>query len=494
MNNNQNNRQNPNNRRSSPNRNQNYQNYQNNPNNKNNQNNRTAKVNQSGRSSHNNNTNNNYKKPQKRAAPKKKRTQHRGTSPLVTFAFRFFLFLIFFAAISAVCLAVFFFTLTGLKTPPDILYTVNAVDIKEDDDKPKDISLPFTLSHDIGYANGQYYFPINNIMERMEFISAGDKNEISFIRTKSDEYIKFIMDSNVAYINDEEYHLPGSSFSDENNIIYVPLEFLRNAFENLTFTFDEKNKNKITVDVGDIEKSCFKIRKIKNIDPVPESEAPYFSSDPINFISDLKEYEKYFNPPADSAAEYIILINQTHPLEQDYIPPDLTDAADTRKDGRPVQQLRLYPAKALEAFLIEARANGFTDITVTSAYRGYDAQAQLFAQKVADMRPAHGDNAETVAATAVAYPGQSEHQSGLCTDMHNLASAGINFGDTPDGKWLAANAHFFGFILRYPKDKTDITGIMYEPWHFRYVGRYHATKMYDAGLCFEEYWEQYLKK
>ena len=429
-----------------------------------------------------------------RTAAPRRRKQRRGTPLLVTFGFRLLMFLIFFVLISAVCFAVFSFAVTRLKTPPDILYTVKTIEI--DKGKEKSVYTPLSLSNDIGFANRQYYFPINDIMEKMDFILAGDKKEISFIRTKSDEYVKFVMNSSITYINDEEYRLSGPAFSDRENQIYVPLDFLQNAFENLTVTFDEKNKNKINLDVGNIENSCFKIRKIKKLEVADESEAPYYSSDPIDFKAKdkLKEYEKYFNPPANLINEYLVLINQTNPLDPDYAPPDLTDLVDTRKDGRAIQQTRLYPAKALEAFLIEARASGFANVTVTSAYRSYEYQAQLFDQEVEIQRPAHGDKAAEAAATRVAYPGQSEHQSGLCLDMHNLAAAGQNFGDTPDGKWLAENAHYFGFILRYPKDKTEITGIIYEPWHFRYVGRYHATKMYNLGLCFEEYWEQYLKK
>ena len=95
--------------------------------------------------------------------------------------------------------------------------------------------------------------------------------------------------------------------------------------------------------------------------------------------------------------------------------------------------------------------------------------------------------AEAKAATVVTYPGSSEHQSGLCVDMHNLSAASQTFGSTPAAKWLASNAHRFGFILRFPQGKDDITGYMWEPWHFRFVGVHYATEIYESGLCFEEY-------
>ena len=82
-----------------------------------------------------------------------------------------------------------------------------------------------------------------------------------------------------------------------------------------------------------------------------------------------------------------------------------------------------------------------------------------------------------------------KHQTGLALDMHNLPSAEVTFADSPAYAWLEANAHKFGFILRFPKDKEDITGISFEPWHYRFVGRKAATYIYEHGLCLEEYYD-----
>ena len=71
--------------------------------------------------------------------------------------------------------------------------------------------------------------------------------------------------------------------------------------------------------------------------------------------------------------------------------------------------------------------------------------------------------------------------------MYDTAAATVEFADSPAFAWLKDNAHQYGFILRYPADKTEITGYDFEPWHFRYVGRYHATQIYEQGLCLEEY-------
>ena len=214
---------------------------------------------------------------------------------------------------------------------------------------------------------------------------------------------------------------------------------------------------------------------------------PVWENYTFGFKSDLSLYEEYMNPQGD---EYLTLINTSHPLGENYAPSDLVDIADTRKDGRAVQQMREYAEKSLEAFLIEARANGFSDVTVTSGYRTYAYQQQLFNSRLSSYSYLGDEAAYAATAQIIAIPGTSEHQSGLCADMHNLASADVSFGKTEAGKWMAANCYKFGFIIRYPAEKVDITGISYEPWHFRYVGRYHACKMWEQSLCLEEYWQK----
>lgn len=207
----------------------------------------------------------------------------------------------------------------------------------------------------------------------------------------------------------------------------------------------------------------------------------------LDFKADLKDYEIYMNPEGD---EYLTLINRDNMLSEDYVPDDMVDVKATRKDGRNTQKMRLYAEMSLEAMLLEAEANGMNyvneatgqSLSVTSAYRSYEYQAQRLREETANY------GSEELALQIVQYPGASEHQSGLCCDMHNMSSAVTAFEEEEAAKWLAENCHKFGFILRYPKDKTGITGINFEPWHFRYVGRYHATKMYELGMCLEEYW------
>lgn len=213
----------------------------------------------------------------------------------------------------------------------------------------------------------------------------------------------------------------------------------------------------------------------------------------ITFISDLADYEQYMDPAERD--DYLILVNKTSTISASDEPTDLVDIADTRQD-RATQQMRKYAAKALEALFIEMRAYGYTDVSVTSAFRSYNYQEQLFTGYVAKELKNHSGwtqaQAEAEAETYSARAGMSEHQTGLCCDMHNLSSADVSFANQEAYKWLSENAWKFGFILRFPEDKTDITGYSFEPWHYRFVGRYHAQKIHDGGLCLEEYLQTYL--
>lgn len=211
-----------------------------------------------------------------------------------------------------------------------------------------------------------------------------------------------------------------------------------------------------------------------------------------DFISDLSEYEMYMEP--EDRDGYLILVNKDNTLPEDYVPEGMIDVADTRKDGRDTQQMCLYASKALEAMLIEARANGCEGLSVTSAYRSYDYQYKLYNQYIDKEMSRHPSWTKEEAIAEVntysAIAGTSEHQTGLACDMHNLSSAKVEFADTPESEWLEDNCYKFGFILRYEEDKMDITGgIIYEPWHFRYVGRYHASRMHELDYCLEEYIE-----
>lgn len=235
-----------------------------------------------------------------------------------------------------------------------------------------------------------------------------------------------------------------------------------------------------------------------------QSQKPFEEEYVPEFKADLSNYEIYMNPQGVNRDAYLVLVNPSNPLTANDVPKDLVDVKSTRQDGRKTQQLREYAAKALEALMLEAEACGMVTtntpsgkpLSVMSAYRTYEYQDQLFNTYVSQEMSNKGlsrAEAEKIVETYSCRAGTSEHQTALCVDMHTLPSANVAFKDEKEAKWLAENCYKFGFILRFPENKTDITGITYEPWHFRYVGRYHAKKMYDLNMCLEEY-VKYIKQ
>ena len=176
------------------------------------------------------------------------------------------------------------------------------------------------------------------------------------------------------------------------------------------------------------------------------------------------------------------LVNHTNPLPDDFTVELGTLPNGLQFDARAIDQL--------EKMLDDGNASGL-QLMVCSAYRSIARQDQLFEQ-MKQQYIAQGmteQEAYDKTSTIRTPHACSEHSSGLAADIVavNYQTLDDGFGDTPEAKWLAAHAVEYGFILRYPKDKEDITGIIWEPWHFRYVGVENAQKIKDSGLCLEEY-------
>jgi len=188
----------------------------------------------------------------------------------------------------------------------------------------------------------------------------------------------------------------------------------------------------------------------------------------------------------------MMLINKEYRLPADDVPQDLVKLNEYMRAGASVQMSR-GAAEALGQMIAAMKADGIADVYGTSGYRSYSTQSTLYKRKVNEYLGLSGYNlaaAEAQAGTIVAPPGASEHQTGLAIDLttsENGSSLSGSFADTKAGRWLAAHCWEYGFILRYSADKTAVTGYIYEPWHFRYVGQVHARYMAENGLCLEEY-------
>ena len=170
-----------------------------------------------------------------------------------------------------------------------------------------------------------------------------------------------------------------------------------------------------------------------------------------------------------------VLASATSPIG-DYAPPELVVVENA-------QQFDSRAAASLKNFIAAARAEGLT-VCLSSAYRDYYTQQYLYNRKVEQLG---GD--KEAAARIVLPAGTSEHQLGLCADITDQFYEVKNeaLENTAMFQWMQEHCAEYGFVVRYPKDKQDITGVMYEPWHFRYVGEEAATYMVEHGLCLEEF-------
>lgn len=194
----------------------------------------------------------------------------------------------------------------------------------------------------------------------------------------------------------------------------------------------------------------------------PSSEAPSQSAEPQG---ELVGYTaKGYPITVKNGITYVdgvLVANKTYALPSSYNPGDLLGDC----------------AKAFSEMKSAAAAEGHS-LWNASGFRSYDLQASLY-KRYSDR------DGKDAADRYSARPGHSEHQSGLAIDLNEITSS---FADTAAGKWVAENCWRYGFILRYPKGKEAQTGYMYEPWHIRYVGVDVAEKIYNSGLCLEEYY------
>lgn len=170
----------------------------------------------------------------------------------------------------------------------------------------------------------------------------------------------------------------------------------------------------------------------------------------------------------------ILLVNADHRLSADYVPEGLVNLYEQRHSFRLARSdiyLTRETYEAAERMFAAAEADGVNGFYITSGYRSYDRQKEVYAES----EPGKAQE-----------PGASEHQTGMAFDVTAESSSG-NFEGTQQYAWLSAHAHEYGFIQRYPANKSDETGISYEPWHYRYVGVDAATRMHASGDTLEAF-------
>ncbi|OEH94365.1 VanY-A/VanY-F/VanY-M family D-Ala-D-Ala carboxypeptidase [Bacillus solimangrovi] len=177
----------------------------------------------------------------------------------------------------------------------------------------------------------------------------------------------------------------------------------------------------------------------------------------------------------------LLLINSQYPVREESVKSDIVNLFKSKElkqryklNNRKIELSRDV-AQKFSQLVQDARSEGVRNFTINSGFRGFDEQNRLYKEM--------GSN-------IAMPPGYSEHNAGLSLDVGSTKMKMIH---APEGEWIEKNAWKYGFILRYPKDKTDITGIQYEPWHIRYVGLPHSAIMQEKNIVLEEYLD-YLKE
>ena len=191
-------------------------------------------------------------------------------------------------------------------------------------------------------------------------------------------------------------------------------------------------------------------------------------------------------PALRERTDLLMLVNPWHSIPEGYEPEIGWAAEEEWLDVRCIEPLW--------QMLSDCRDAG-NEPYVCSGYRTMDKQYELYENKILRLIDAgiDPDDAPGIAARSVAFPGTSEHQLGLAVDIIDYYYTNLDAEqeNTPTQQWLMENSWRYGFILRYPSDKSDITGIIYEPWHYRYVGQECAKEIFELGVTLEEYLDMF---
>ena len=351
--------------------------------------------------------------------------------------------------------------------------------------------------------DGVTYIDMRAVARYAGFIESGNPPYSIKFTADMNNYLRFENESTEAIVNGVAVELGEGKVYITETTCDVPISFLIKALE-----IGTDNGLRVTLDT---ETNTVKVRRryyAPDKDNVSEPVNILFSSesftvipgfqipekpDPYGYVIDIEPYILSIDP--ENNEEYLLLANKQNPLGADYTPANLTRLeCKISKEDTNGHYLREDAAMALYAMMLEMSVSGIDDVCVTSSYRSYANQSWLFSYYL-EKHMNEGMTKEEAEAAVLVYsarPGTSEHQTGLCVDFTTDSIGGTvddKFEGTAAFEWLSENAYKFGFILRYPKDKTDVTGYKYESWHFRFVGRTAAVEMRELGVCFEEYLE-----
>lgn len=364
---------------------------------------------------------------------------------------------------------------------------------------------PYTLSYKEANSYGQFYFDLCSIAKYSDLVVSGSEGRVKFT-CPDGTYVRFVNDSATATVNGDAVKVGGKvkiipSTEKEDGKCLVPFKFIEKLFSHkadgnsVGMVAKVSSKNKVT---------------IHRISYSNGSQPPIsFASECFDYADDM-QISSYPNPNIDARTASAIcvsklyLVNKSNPMREEEI---TTNGLVSLKSLNcpTVDGLEDYDSKdffdptaalALIAMINEANKTleGGDKILVSSAYRSFSYQEGLHEKYIDNYMDEHDVSEEEAREQTLltsAPAGKSEHHSGLCVDLVESRAAqrelDETFEDTEAFAWLSQNAHKYGFILRYPKDKTDITKYSYEPWHYRFVGVYAATIIYEDNITLEEY-------
>ena len=354
------------------------------------------------------------------------------------------------------------------------------------------------------------YVNFTDLAAKCEMTITGSSETHTFsVKNESQgiEYITFQNDSINVIINDVNVQMNNKAVLKDGDI-WVSADFISSVINGIIVTMDTQSNtlyvkraqlNASTPTNPIYEPISFKYNVTTPSDTITDNgigsgdttvkDPPPSQPKDYGYVIDMTRYEEYIDP--QNRDDYLIIANRENRLSSDFVPKDLT-LVYKAKGTSAKYKMTYVAAMAFEALVKEAEHYNL-NIYATSGYRSYQTQETLFNNYVNGHINNDGMTYEQAFAEASTYSqiaGASEHQTGLTMDVNWTETS---FGSTKEGKWLAENCWKYGFIIRYPKDKQDVTGISWEPWHLRYVGRYHAEKMHEMNLCLEEYLE-YLDK
>lgn len=354
------------------------------------------------------------------------------------------------------------------------------------------------VKYERAVINDVLYLDMSELAKYADLSVSGSENTKKYV-VSDEQYIKFTNESEYAVINSAKVVIPAPAIVKDGKCL-VPYAVISKVFETGLEFKSDMAKHKITVtrvtySVDDIlynEDITFTYEDFTVAAAIVSTQGMIFE-----YNSDISGYLTYIAPENDEP--YLMLVNKTNPLGPDFIPDELANISELLPDytgSGETYFLNDTASKALSA-MISAM---YRDIPkngayVTSAYRSYNYQVNLFEGYVSDYMKdgLSREAAEAEVLKTSARPGTSEHQSGLCVDFITTGMKnGLNnaeFETKAAFRWLSQNAYKYGFILRYPESKTAETGYDYESWHYRFVGRDVAATIYASGICLEEYLE-----